>query len=94
MHARALIVAAALAVAAASRIALAQTVPTTVDGLVSAAKRSAGLEWPGTFLRLCVVPPPATGAGRGGAAANAKRSDRARHLQQSLPAAAAFLRPS
>ena len=72
MHARALIVAAALAVAAASRIALAQTVPTTVDGLVSAAKRSAGLEWPGTFLRLCVVPPPATGAGRGGAAANAK----------------------
>ena len=33
--------------------------PTSVDGLVSAAKTAAGLEWPGTFLRLCIVPPPA-----------------------------------
>jgi metallo-beta-lactamase class B len=30
-----------------------------MDGLVSAAKNAAGLEWAGTFLRLCVVPPPA-----------------------------------
>ncbi len=36
--------------------------PTTIDGLVSAAKNAAGLDWSGTFLRLCVVPPP---AGRG-----------------------------
>src|SRR5262245_5436903 len=36
----------------------------SVDGLVSAAKNAAGLEWPGTFLRLCIVPPAAaTGAG-------------------------------
>ena len=32
--------------------------PATVDGLVSAAKNAAGLDWPGTFLRLCIVPPP------------------------------------
>jgi metallo-beta-lactamase class B len=43
-----------------------------VDGLVSAAKVSAGLEWPGTFLRLCVVPPPAGGLGRGTPPATAK----------------------
>jgi metallo-beta-lactamase class B len=36
--------------------------PADVDRLVSAAKVSAGLEWPGTFLRLCVVPPPAAAA--------------------------------
>ena len=50
----------ALAVVAGMVVALAQTPPTTsVDGLVSAAKEAAGLEWPGTFLRLCVAPPPA-----------------------------------
>ena len=50
-----------LAVAAAIGGASAQTLPaTSVDGLVSAAKEAAGLEWSGTFLRLCVVPPPAT----------------------------------
>lgn len=32
--------------------------PTSVDGLVTAAKGAAGLEWPGTFMRLCIVPPP------------------------------------
>ena len=55
MNARALIVGAALAVTAGMGLALAQT-PQTVDGLVSSAKNAAGLEWPGTFLRLCVVP--------------------------------------
>src|SRR5262249_6839096 len=44
----------------------AQTAPPTVDGLVGAAKNAAGLDWPGTFLRLCVPPPPA--APRGGGA--------------------------
>ena len=50
-----------------------QTLPTTVDGLVGAAKTAAGLEWPGTFLRLCIPPPPAApapaaaGGARGGA---------------------------
>src|SRR5437667_6886785 len=50
----------ALAIMGGIGVALAQTPPTTsVDGLVSAAKQAAGLEWPGTFLRLCIVPPPA-----------------------------------
>jgi metallo-beta-lactamase class B len=51
--------------------------PPTVDGLVSAAKIAAGLEWPGTFLRLCVVPPPqATGAAPPGAPAGPPPRDR------------------
>jgi metallo-beta-lactamase class B len=40
-------------------VASAQTVPNTVDGLVSAAKNAAGVDWSGTFLRLCIPPPPA-----------------------------------
>ena len=42
--------------------ALAQTPPATVDGLLSGAKSAAGLEWPGTYLRLCIPPAPAQGA--------------------------------
>ena len=30
-----------------------------IGDLVSAAKNAAGLYWPGTFLRTCVVPLPA-----------------------------------
>jgi len=48
-------------------IASAQTTPTTVDGLVSAAKVAAGTDWSGTFTRLC-IPPPETPGGRGGGA--------------------------
>ena len=59
MNLRAFVVATALAVMTAAAIASAQTLPTTVDGLLSAAKNAAGLEWPGTFLRLCIPPPPA-----------------------------------
>jgi len=70
MNTRALIVGAALAVMASMGIAFTQTLPaTSVDGLVSAAKNTAGLEWAGTFLRLCVAPPPTSG--RGAAAPNA-----------------------
>jgi metallo-beta-lactamase class B len=51
---------AALALMAVMAVTSAQTLPpTSVDGLVSAAKNGAGLDWPGTFLRLCVVPAPA-----------------------------------
>ncbi len=64
---------AAAVLAAGIGVASAQTLPTTVEGLVGAAKNAAGLEWSGTFLRLCIPPPPAapgptaaTGA-RGGA---------------------------
>ncbi len=54
-------------VVASCMSAPAQT-PATVDGLVSAAKNAAGLEWSGTFLRLCVPsPPPGVNAQRGGA---------------------------
>jgi metallo-beta-lactamase class B len=66
MNSRGLIVAAALAVIGGMTIASTQTLPTTVDGLVSAAKNAAGLEWSGTFLRLCVAPPPAAGRGAAG----------------------------
>ena len=45
----------------------AQTAPTTIDGYLSAAKVAAGTEWSGTFLRLCVPPPPRP-QGRGGGA--------------------------
>jgi metallo-beta-lactamase class B len=49
----------ALAIMAGMGDGSAQTISTSsVDGLVSAAKSAAGLDWPGTFLRLCVVPPP------------------------------------
>ena len=60
----------ALALLAGSGLVRAQTTaPGTVDGLVSSAKAAAGLEWAGTFLRLCVVPPPAApGRARGAAA--------------------------
>src|SRR2546429_6806392 len=40
------------------QIAAAQA-PSSIDGLIGAAKNAAGLEWPGTFLRLCIPPPPA-----------------------------------
>jgi metallo-beta-lactamase class B len=57
----------ALAVMVCSGVAAPQTPETgTTEGLVSAAKNDAGLDWAGTFLRLCVVPPPsASGNGRG-----------------------------
>jgi len=64
------IVAAVLIVAAGSTASM-QAPPQTVDGLVSAAKAAAGLEWSGTFLRLCVPPPPPeprAAGGRGGPA--------------------------
>jgi metallo-beta-lactamase class B len=40
----------------------AQTPPAAVDDLLGAAKNAAGLEWSGTFLRLCIPPPPAAPA--------------------------------
>lgn len=83
MNARALIVGAALAATAGIGFPIAQT-PTTVDGLVSAAKRSAGTEWAGTFLRLCVVSPPA--AGRGTAANAAPAAPPARSSWYAEPA--------
>jgi metallo-beta-lactamase class B len=43
-------------------------VPATSESLVAAAKRAAGTDYAGTFLRICVAPDNlASGAGRGGA---------------------------
>jgi len=39
----------------------------SIDSYISAAKAAAGTDWSGTFMRLCIAPPPAP-AGRGGAA--------------------------
>jgi metallo-beta-lactamase class B len=69
MNSRAVIAATLLLVAGGSRASM--QAPQTVDGLVSKAKAAAGLEWSGTFLRLCVPPPPSeprAAGGRGGAA--------------------------
>jgi metallo-beta-lactamase class B len=42
--------------------------PATPDSLLVAAKRAAGQEYAGTFLRICVSPDNAPGGGRGGGA--------------------------
>lgn len=36
-----------------------QAPPTSSASLIAEAKQAAGLEWSGTFLRLCIEPPPA-----------------------------------
>jgi metallo-beta-lactamase class B len=72
MKSRAIAIGTALAVMAGIVVAAAQTpAPSSVDGLVSAAKNAAGLDWAGTFLRLCVVPPPPTSGGARGTGAPA-----------------------
>jgi len=48
----------ALVLAAGTGIAQAQNRPATIDGLIASAKTAAGLDWSGTFLRLCVPPAP------------------------------------
>jgi len=59
MQAQAVRIGLALAIIVGIGAASAQTPPApTVDSLVSAAKDAAGLDWSGTFLRLCIVPPP------------------------------------
>jgi metallo-beta-lactamase class B len=72
MKSRALVVGACALLAAGMARTSAQTPPATVDGLLSAAKNAAGLEWPGTYLRLC-IPPAATAAPAGAAGRGAGR---------------------
>jgi len=65
----------------------AQAPPATVDGLVSAAKNAAGLDWAGTFLRLCIPPPPAPPRGAAPArAASPARGTPARETWYAEPA--------
>src|SRR3954471_8475887 len=60
----------ALALLMGTAVARAQSPgPQSVDELVSQAKAAAGLDWSGTFSRMCIPPPPPAG-GRGGGAAN------------------------
>ncbi len=47
-------------------LASSQTPAPTVDSYVGAAKAAAGLDWAGTFLRLCIPPPAGPQGGRGG----------------------------
>ena len=47
--------------------AMAQAPAPTIDGLIGSAKNAAGLEWSGTFLRLCIPPPPPAQAPAAGA---------------------------
>src|ERR1700730_6554411 len=69
MNLRALSIGTVLAVMAGIGLASTQTLPpASVDGLVSAAKNAAGTDWAGTFLRLCIAPPPAAQRGRAAAA--------------------------
>ena len=51
---------------AAGSVAPAQTPPRTVDSYLGEAKAAAGTDWAGTFLRLCIPPPPASGPGGAG----------------------------
>ena len=72
MKSQAVSIGVALAISAGIAVLSAQAPASapTVASLVSAAKNAAGLEWSGTFLRLCILPPPAVGrGGRGGAGA-------------------------
>jgi metallo-beta-lactamase class B len=69
-------------------LVLLQAQPATVDGLVSSAKNAAGLDWAGTFLRLCIPPPPAAprGAAPARAAAAPARGTPARDTWYAEPA--------
>ncbi len=74
------------AVAAGIAIPSAQTPPTTLDGLVSAAKAAAGTDWTGTFARLCIPPPAGPSRGRGGAPGGAAQATPPRERWHAEPA--------
>ncbi len=57
----------AMTVALSTISAQAPVTPVTPDSLLVAAKRAAGQDHAGTFLRICVAPDNAPGGGRGGA---------------------------
>ena len=58
-------------VAAATAIHAQTPAPATPDSLVTAAKRAAGQDHAGTFLRICVAPDNLGGGGGGGRAGRA-----------------------
>jgi len=69
MKTLAVVIGAVALLAACSGSASAQSGPTTIESLVGTAKNAAGTDWPGTFVRLCVPPPPAAPAAAAGATA-------------------------
>lgn len=73
----------AVALGTASVLVSAQT-PSTIDGLVSAARAAAGTEWSGTLARLCIPTPPAPA--RPAAAPAAPRRDPPREEWYAEPA--------
>src|SRR5262245_28441091 len=77
-------VAAALVVA--QRPQLAAQTPSTIDGLISAAKAAAGTDWSGTFTRLCIPPPPPAPRAAGPAPAAGPRRDPPRETWLAEPA--------
>jgi metallo-beta-lactamase class B len=60
--------------------------PVTPENLVKAAKRAAGLDYAGTFLRICVAPDNLEGAAGRGAAQSAARAVPDRALWYAKPA--------
>lgn len=94
MNSRALNIATAFAITAGLGVASTQTLPpASVDALVSAAKNAAGTEWPGTFLRLCITPPPAGQRGRAAAAPGAAAGARSGQAANAPAANAAAAGP-
>jgi metallo-beta-lactamase class B len=84
-----IVVGALAALVGISGIASAQTQPPprTIDSYIGAAKTAAGLDWSGTFLRLCIpTPPPTTTPGRGAAPAAAAPRTPARETWYAEPA--------
>ncbi len=61
MKSRTLATLSATMIFAISGFAQAQTSPPTVDGYMTAAKVAAGTDWAGTFVRMCIPPPPGAG---------------------------------
>lgn len=80
-----------VALVLAITMAFAQTPAPTVDGLIGSAKNAAGTDWAGTFLRLCIPPPPAPARGaaagaRGGAGRGAAPATPAKDTWYAEPA--------
>jgi metallo-beta-lactamase class B len=81
-------IAIAVVLATGASAGTAQTAPPTIDGLVRSAKSAAGLDWAGTFLRLCIPPPAAVpgAAGPGGGGAGRAAGPPARETWYAEPA--------
>ena len=74
------------AVSGAMALTVHAQVPATVtsESLVKAAKRAAGVDYAGTFLRICVAPDNLEGAPDRGGAPPARTVPDRKHLDESL----------